>query len=76
MEPTAVDPKLSSSIMSMDSVLAETSTTASSLLDNATKITVKIADLGNGWYFLSFISIIAYIRLLIDIRLDGAFLSS
>ena len=59
VEPSAVDPKLSSSIMSMDSVLAETSTTASSLLDNTTKITVKIADLGNGWYFLSCISIIA-----------------
>ncbi|KAJ8588952.1 kinase-like protein [Rhizopogon salebrosus TDB-379] len=48
VEPSAIDPKLSSSIMSMDSVLAETSTTTSSLLDNATKITVKIADLGNA----------------------------
>ncbi|OJA08831.1 hypothetical protein AZE42_08942 [Rhizopogon vesiculosus] len=48
VEPSSVDPTLSSSIMSMDSVLGETSTTASSLLDNTTKITVKIADLGNA----------------------------
>lgn len=47
MESNAVDPKLSSSVMSMDSVLAETSTT-SSLLESTAKITVKIADLGNA----------------------------
>ena len=76
VEPSAVDPKLSSSIMSVDSVLAETSTTTSSLLDNATKITVKIADLGNGWYLYP-----AYLSLYVNdcsltIRLDGTFLSS
>lgn len=75
VEPSAVDPKLSTSVMSMDSVLAETSTT-SSLLESTTKITVKIADLGNGWYTSFYIIVIAFFIafswLLIDIRFGGA----
>jgi serine/threonine-protein kinase SRPK3 len=59
VEPNAVDPKLSSSVMSMDSVLAETSTT-SSLLESTAKITVKIADLGNGWYLSFYVIVIVF----------------
>lgn len=70
-ESNSVDPKLSSSVMSMDSVLAETSTT-SSLLESTAKITVKIADLGNGWYLSFDVIVIAFLWLLIDIRFGGA----
>lgn len=48
---SSVDPKLSTSMMSIDSAKQSMASTISSVFEGTEKITVKIADLGNGSYF-------------------------
>ncbi|KAG6330115.1 hypothetical protein ID866_8974 [Astraeus odoratus] len=45
---SSMDPKLSTSMMSIDSARQSMASTASSVLEGTEKITVKIADLGNA----------------------------